>query len=188
MLNQIFLYVAYGLGAIFLVGGTILMIGILKPTKEKAAAEKEAKKAAKLAKEAEKAEKKKSTFGAGAAGKRKQKEFFASEDIGENNTGFTLDTNTEAQTPAFSVPSNNTPPKSSFQAAAFASKNGTSPAEDTAEALPAPNFTPPVTEEAEVEINLGGGKSVFGGGGFKLAEGSDSNKDSKETNRFGLPF
>lgn len=205
MLNQIFLYVAYGLGGVFLIGGVILLIGILKPTKEKAAEDKAAKLAAKQAKDAAKNEKGKSKFGAG--NRKKDKEFFSTENIGENNSGFVLEDEAPSQAaPSFQVPTSNIPPKSSFQAAAFASKNPqkaepqrATPQQaynDAAEAnLPTPNFAPPkqnvmpeVTEEKELPKPKPAGKSVFGGGGFKLAEGSDSNSDNKEGNRFGLPF
>lgn len=204
MLNQIFLYVAYGLGAVFLIGGFILLIGILKPTKEQSATAKAEKLAAKQAKEAAKKDKSKSKFG--ASNRKKDKEFFTTNNIGENNDGFVLEDTSPEPVPSFQVPKSNIPPKSSFQAAAFASKNPQQSNQNTAPEtvpepeynndanvnIPAPNFNPPtnnVSEETEVPKPKPAGKSVFGSGGFKLAEGSDTNSDSnKEGNRFNLPF
>lgn len=197
MINQILLYVSYGLGALFLIGGTILMVGILKPTSEQAAAKKAAKEEALAAKKAAK-EDKKSMFGASA----RKKDFFVTEDIGEGGNNFQLEDVPQAPqkqdntipSPAFEVPTNNTPPKSSFQAAAFAAKRG-EPVNPEATTPSAPSINLPDLEEElpqpkpAPKLPPTQNKSVFGGGDFKLSEGSDSGKDNNpDKSRFNLPF
>jgi hypothetical protein len=201
MLNQTFLYIAYGVGALFLIGGTVLLIGILKPSKEKSSSDKAAKLAAKQAREEAKKEKNKSKFGAG--NRKKEKEFFTTNNIGENDSGFVLEETTTTPSTNFQTPTSNIPPKSSFQAKAFATKNpkNNEPPQPTKPTynmetevdIPAPNFAstqPNVEVEEELPQPKPATKSVFGNSsGFKLSEGSDDNSDSnKEGNRFNLPF
>lgn len=169
-MNQIVTYIAYGVGAIFLLGALWMFMGIFKASPEQAAEKKAAESAKKAARAAEKAAKKATVFSAAST----KKDLFQTSSAGEGGAGLSL----------------SKPVQTGFKQASFEVIE-----EETVEVVETPEVIEEVVTEAPAAIlpeeeetvpeeapNLSG--SVFGNGsGFKLADGSDDN-----AKRFNLPF
>lgn len=161
-MNQIVTYIAYGVGAIFLLGALWMFMGIFKASPEQAA-EKKATEAAKKAARAEAKAAKKATVFSSASNK---KDLFQTSSAGEGGAGLSL----------------SKPDKKGFSEPSFVVEEEIVTANETVieeVVLEAPEAVMPEPEAAEPTSG-----SVFGNGaGFKLTEGSDDN-----AKRFNLPF